>query len=278
MNTCRICCSALQPHLKKNGYDVLKCTHCGFGQVNITADEIAKFYDQAYYKGEKAAFSQEENVDISPEYRYWIQKNLKRFPKRPVLRILEIGPGLGAPMAGYFQTVHPAFEFAAIEISEYACERLAARGFTVFKGRATNIATIDACRGKYDLIYGVEVIEHDPEPHAFVRAVHDMLKPGGWAAFTTGNIDGFMARWKGEGWYYIDPPAHVSYFTPKAVKQVFGEEGFENISVERYGFHYVTMKLKTRLPGILALTHLTNVSTGMSIAAQSCELTSGRQE
>jgi 2-polyprenyl-3-methyl-5-hydroxy-6-metoxy-1,4-benzoquinol methylase len=268
LTTCRICSSAVRPHLKRNGYEVLKCANCGFGQVNVNADEIAKFYDKAYFEGERATFSQQENCEARPEHRYWIEKNLSRLPEGRVLRILEIGPGPGAPIGAYLQSVHPEMEFAAIEISEYACECLSARGFNVFKGGVSEGKIIDACRGKFDLIFGVEVIEHDPEPRAFVRAVHDMLKPGGWAAFTTGNINGLMARWNKDQWYYLDPPAHLSYFTPKAVKQVFGAEGFENISVKRYGFNYIALKLRTHLPGILALTHLSNVSTGMSIAAQ----------
>jgi SAM-dependent methyltransferase len=262
----------VKPHLSKNGYDVLKCVKCGFGQVNVSADEIAEFYDKAYFDGERAGFSQQEHCEARPEHRYWIEKNLGRLPGGSVLRILEIGPGLGAPIGAYFQHVYPQIDYEAIEISDYACERLAARGFNVFKGRVTETTTIDACRGKFDLIFGIEVIEHDPEPHAFVRAVHDMLKPGGWAAFTPGNIDGLMARWNKERWYYFDPPAHLSYFTPRAVKQVFGAEGFESVSVQRYGFNYIAMKLRTHLPGILALTHLSNISTGMSIAAQRNEL------
>jgi SAM-dependent methyltransferase len=266
--TCRICSSAVKPHLKKNGYEVLKCVNCGFGQVDVNADGIAEFYDQAYFDGERTNYYQHENCEARPEHRYWIEKNLSRLPKGGALRILEIGPGPGAPLGGYFQRFQPKMEFAAIEISEYACERLSARGFDVFKGRVTETRTIDACRGKFDLIYGVEVIEHDPEPHAFVKAVHDMLRPGGWAAFTTGNIDGLMARWNKERWYYLDPPAHLSYFTPRAVRQVFGAQGFENISISRYGFNYIALKLRTHVPGILALTHLSNISTGMSITAQ----------
>jgi SAM-dependent methyltransferase len=268
MMTCRICSSALRPHLKKNGYDVFKCSECGFGQVNITAEGIAEYYDQAYYKGEKTGFSQEENVDISLAYRYWIEENLSRFPERNGLRVLEIGPGLGAPVGGYFQRVHPNIEYAAIEISDYACERLATRGFKVFNGRVTNSETVNACRGKYDLIFGIEVIEHDPEPHAFMRAVHAMLKPAGWAGFVTGNFTGLMARMGGKDWYYLDPPSHVSFYTPKAMTRVLNDEGFGNTSIKRYGFHAIELKVFTHLPGILACAHLANFFTGMSIAAQ----------
>lgn len=265
---CRICSSTTRPYLEKNGYLILRCGSCGFGQVDVTADEISEFYDQAYFDGSKAQFAQQENVAIPRCYKYWIELNLRRLRTSEGLKVLEIGPGLGAPIGGYFQQTRPDVEFAAIEISEHACTRLAARGFTVFQGRVTNPDTVEACRGKYDLIYGNEVIEHDPEPHAFVRAVHDMLKPGGWAAFTTGNLDGGKAKRNKEKWYYLDPPAHVSYYTPTAAKQLFGGEGFHNVSVKRYGFNYIELKLKTHIPGILLATHLSNVSTGMSIAAQ----------
>src|SRR5262249_28811985 len=142
------------------------------------------------------------------------------------------------------------------------------REFTVFEGRVTDPSTIESCRERYDLIFGTEVIEHDPEPHAFAGAVHEMLKPGGWAAFTTGNINGWIARLSGEKWYYLDPPAHVSYYTPTAVKVLFREAGFSPVQVQRYGFSYINLKLKTHLPGILLMTHLSNISTGMSISAQ----------
>jgi SAM-dependent methyltransferase len=266
--TCRICSGDLKLYLNKNGYDILKCSRCGFGQVDLAAEDIADFYNEAYFAGDTASFSQAEDCDITRSYRYWIEAHLNRLPKGPGLRVLEIGPGLGAPIAGYITQVYPEIEFAAVEISPYARERLSARGFNVFPGRVTDSETQAACRGKYDLIFGTEVIEHDPEPRGFVRAVHEMLKPGGRAAFTTGNIDGGMARWNKERWYYLDPPAHVSYYTPKAIRHVFGTEGFQPVSIRRYGFKYINWKMKTRLPGILALTHLTNISTGMSVVAQ----------
>lgn len=263
-----MCFADLKLYLNKNGYDILKCSRCGFGQVNVAPADIADFYDKAYFDGETASFSQSEDCRIPNSHRYWIDEQLSRLPNSSALRILEIGPGLGAPIADYITHIYPEIEFAAIEISQYACDRLKARGLNVFQGRVTDSKTLDACRGKYDFIYGTEVIEHDPEPHAFVRSVHRMLKRGGRAAFTTGNIDGGMARWKKEQWYYLDPPAHVSYYTPKAVRHVFGTEGFESVSVRCYGFNYINWKLKTRLPGILSLTHLSRVSTGMSISAR----------
>lgn len=257
-----------QTYALKNGYAVLKCRQCGFGQVDVSLEEITAFYDRAYFEGEKAHFAQEEDVPISGAHRYWIEQVLKYFPRNAPLRILEIGPGLGGPIAGYLTQTYPNAEFAAIEISHYACGVLAQRGFHIFEGRVADREIVDACRGKYDLIFGTEVIEHDPDPHAFVAAVHAMLKPGGWTAFTTGNLDGWIARLKMVDRYYLDPPAHVSYFSRRSSHALFRAEGFRNVSVKCYGFNYIDLKLKTGLPGILTLSHLSRISTGMTIAAQ----------
>jgi 2-polyprenyl-3-methyl-5-hydroxy-6-metoxy-1,4-benzoquinol methylase len=264
---CRICSAVVVPYVKKNGYDVFQCKHCGFGQTDVTQDEISNFYDKAYFDGEKAHFGQPENDPIRPTHRFWIEQQLAHLPNNQPLNVLEIGPGLGGPIAGYIQHEYPNVNYAAIEISEYASERLRARGLTIYNGRVVDPDILEACRGKYDLVFGTEVIEHDLQPHQFVSAVHDMLKPGGRAAFTTGNLRGFMSRWNKEKWYYLDPPAHVSFYTPKAVRHVFAASGFCNIRAMRYGFNHIGVKLKTHVPGLLLLTHFANISTGMTISA-----------
>ena len=264
---CRVCAAPVVPYVTKNGFDVLKCTRCGFGQTDCTQEQISSFYDKAYFAGERAHFGQEEHQEIRPSHRWWIEKQLAQMKKKTGLRVLEIGPGLGGPIAGYFQKQRPDVDFAAIEFSDYAADRLRARGMNVFAGRVMDPAILEQCRGRFDLVYGTEVIEHDLEPHAFARAVHDMLVPGGRTAFTTGNLSGGQSRRNKADWYYMDPPAHVSFYTPEAAKHLFAAEGFTGVRVMRYGFNHMTWKLKTHLPGLLLATHLANVSTGMTISA-----------
>lgn len=255
------------PYARKNGYDVLRCKSCGFGQTDVTKEEIAAFYDKAYFDGEKAEFGQMEDVTTPATHRFWIEQQLAKLRGDRPLSVLEIGPGLGGPLAQYFQRNRTDVSYAAIEISDYASERLRARGLDVYCGRVVDPQILEACRGKYDLVFGTEVIEHDLEPHAFVRSIHDMLKTDGRAAFTTGNLDGWMARRRGRDWYYLDPPAHVSFYTPESARRVFGAAGFRDIGISRYGFRHIELKLRTHLPGLLLFTHLANVSTGMTISA-----------
>jgi len=264
---CRICSTEVKPYLSKNGFDVFLCPACGFGQADVTPEQIVDFYDQSYFEGEKALFAQAERVPVPPTHRFWIEQQLAAIRSGPGLKVLEIGPGLGGPLASYFQQSRPDVQYTAVEVSEYATERLRSRGLDVHCGRIADPAIMDRFRGQFDLVFGTEVIEHDLEPHAFIGGVGQVLKPGGRAAFTTGNIQGWMARRNGASWYYMAPPAHVSFYSPDSAKQLFLSEGFRSPRVTRYGFRHIEIKQKTHLPGLLLLTHLANVSTGMTISA-----------
>lgn len=267
--TCKICHSSRLDKLYfLQNYQIWQCAECGFGQVDITAEELAAFYDKAYFNGEKAHFGQAADDEIRPSHRFWLERQLRRIETNKPIHVLDIGPGLSAGFGEYLRAHRPDISYEAVEISEYAVENLRGRGYTVHSGRCADPAILDACRGRFDLIVGTEVIEHDPEPHAFIGAVHAMLKPGGRCAFTTGNLKGLVAKKQSSKWYYLDPPAHVSYYAPKAAQILFQSEGFTAIENWKVGFNYITLKLKTRIPGILTLAHLLSLPTGMTISAQ----------
>jgi 2-polyprenyl-3-methyl-5-hydroxy-6-metoxy-1,4-benzoquinol methylase len=271
MAECRICATPTVFYVSKSGFDIDRCPACGFGQVDVSQDVLDSFYDKAYFNGEKAGFEQQENEMISVSKHCWIEKELAKLSGRGPLHVLEIGPGLGGPIAGYFERERKTDVYAAIEFSDYAAQRLRQRGLDVWVGRVVDPEILDACRGNYDFVFGTEVIEHDLDPKGFLRAVHDMLKPGGRAAFTTGNLDGRMAKRNKADWYYLDPPAHVSFWTPRSARRGMTDVGFKDFGVTRYGFRHIeaAQKLPSFLrDAVLWATDLSNISTGMTISAQ----------
>ncbi len=239
--------------------------------MDVAPEVLSTFYDKDYFDGQKAGFAQQENEVISVARRRWIEGQLAKLSGRGPLRVLEIGPGLGGPIAGYFEQERKEDTYAAVEFSEFAAERLRARGLTVWTGRIVDPAILDACRGLYDLVFATEVIEHDLDPHGFLRAVHDVLKPGGRAAFTTGNLDGWMSRRGKADWYYLDPPAHVSFFTPRSARKAMNDAGLGGFEATRFGFRHLELVEKfpsfLRAPMLWA-TDMLNVSTGMTISAE----------
>ena len=144
---CRICDSSdLKPYFTVNGYEILKCSQCGFGQVPITAEGLALLYNEDYWSGATTEnWSQNENQSIAASYIYWLDKQLSlctRTAKAPC--VLEIGPGIGGMVAGYFQQRLPDVQYEAIEISDYAADRLDARGFTIHRGGVTAPSIIES--------------------------------------------------------------------------------------------------------------------------------------
>jgi SAM-dependent methyltransferase len=268
---CRICSSACRFYANKNGFEILRCPDCGFGQVEVSQEVLDSFYDKSYFNGEKASFAQPEDEMISGAKRFWIEQQLALLKGAGPFRVLEIGPGLAGPMAGHIERERKDITYAAVEFSEYAAEKLRARGFEVWRGRVVDPEILENCRGKYDLVYATEVIEHDLEPREFLQAVYAMLKPGGRAAFTTGNLDGWMSRWHKADWYYLDPPAHVSYYTARSARKAMADAGFKNFGVTRYGFRHIEVAQKAPAvvrDALLWMTDLSNVSTGMTISAE----------
>jgi SAM-dependent methyltransferase len=266
--TCNVCDSSqLQPLYKIRDYDIYRCKECGFAQVPISAEKLHNLYDKAYFRGERANFQQATDAPLSAAMQYWLEEFLPPRHTSTSLSLLEIGPGLSGAVARHLSLTRPDIVYEAVELSEYATEHLRQCGFVVHCGAISAPETASSCSGRFDFVIGTEVIEHDPNPKAFAKCVYEYLKPGGSCRFTTGNVDGIMARWHKQNWYYFDPPAHVSYFSPRSADRLFRGAGFRNVDSYRTGFNYIDLKLRTRLPGILTLAHLLSIPTGMVIRA-----------
>lgn len=264
---CKICGSAVRELYTVSNHTIWKCSSCQFGQVWIDDADLAAFYDEDYFSGEKAPFSQAKDQPIRPAVSYWLEHYLKLIGLERPLSVLEIGPGPSSAVGRYLRQHYRGVTYEAVEISSYAANCLAEEGLVVYSGRITDPEILDKCRGRFDLVLGTEVIEHDPNPIGFADAVYEMLKRGGRCAFSTGNLNGMVARRRKSSWYYIAPPAHLSYYCPKSAKTLFEKSGFVEVTTWRSGFNYIELQMKYRIPGILLLSHLLSLSTGMTISA-----------
>ena len=74
--SCRICRTPVKFFARMNGFDVMQCPACGFGQVDVPPQVLATFYDRENFSGEKASFAQRENEEASAARR-------EMFPRRP---------------------------------------------------------------------------------------------------------------------------------------------------------------------------------------------------
>jgi SAM-dependent methyltransferase len=79
----------------------------------------------------------------------------------------------------------------------------------------------------------IDVIEHMADPFTEIRAVADMLRPGGVLVIFTGAADALLPRLVGERWYYLHCVGHVTIFSRPALRRLLAEVGLTQIETRR---------------------------------------------
>jgi SAM-dependent methyltransferase len=78
---------------------------------------------------------------------------------------------------------------------------------------------------QFDVITIFEVIEHIPTPHEFIQDVCEHLKPGGSLIVGTDNFVSDVVTALGERFPKWIPHEHVSFFTPKTLREMLTKTG-----------------------------------------------------
>jgi len=238
---CIICGSSQKRAL----YDgISKCRGCGlvYYDNSLTSAELNDLYQENYFKGEEY-FNYKEDKDI-------LQKNFKsrlrdilRYKKRG--RLFEIGSAYGY----FLEQAKKYFDVEGIDISQkptaFAREKL---NLNVHTGNYLDLKLSE----KKDIFCMWDTIEHLQEPQKFIEKIGKDIKPGGYLFLTTGDIGSFVARIQGRRWRLIHPPTHLFYFSPKTIKNLLAEYGFEILEIRRPGMY---RSLRQILYSMLYLNH-----------------------
>ena len=86
----------------------------------------------------------------------------------------------------------------------------------------------------FDLVHSSHVIEHVPEPGAFVDEIRRILKPGGWCITVTPSVAGFQAKLLGKHWRSAIAD-HVHLFSPSGLQRLFSERGMQTVRMKTWG-------------------------------------------
>ena len=107
-----------------------------------------------------------------------------------------------------------AYGFDQGEYVDHAC----ARGI-----QHLTLSEMTGQRGSFNVVSLIEVLEHIPDPLSLLRTVRELLRPGGLLFLTTGNVDPHCRVFA--SWEYVVPEVHVSYFSPKSLRQALDRAG-----------------------------------------------------
>jgi SAM-dependent methyltransferase len=241
-------------HTESFSYCLCRCARCGHHFLHpLPSQQII----QAFYKGlgicGPYAFGHDSVGERHPALKMWIAQHrfseqgtlLKRASGRGLAILAEVIVGrlvsfsLGVPLqyptdasmldigcgagdwllymrqAGYQNVMGQ-------DIAGPAVERLAEQGMPAAGG---DLCELQLPSSSFDLIRMEHVLEHLPDPVAYVREAKRLLKPGGRLVVNTPWIESFSFRFGRQHWASLAPLYHLGYFSRRSLSALADRVG-----------------------------------------------------
>jgi SAM-dependent methyltransferase len=276
-SACPVCCSSLtRLHLdgEESAFDpailgssrvkiahgrILRCAACGFGfrETRSTPDELADFYrrmDIDVYESEI------ENRGVTARRHVAI---LQRFTGTNTGRLLDAGCASGlflreARRAGWsVEGVEPSETLHAMAVQTL--------GETTPLHRAI-LEHADLTPASFDAVTLWDVLEHVPEPVAFLNLCAKLLRPGGKLFVNVPDLDSPEARILGRKWPLL-LAEHLNYFNRRSLSVCAENAGLRRIHFGRrqasFSLDYILFRLSQhRIPATNLLRRIADPAFG----------------
>lgn len=240
---CNLCGSSEhRPYCPENQRHLVQCQSCGLIYVSPRPDpnELYALYGESYFHNDDSGtvgytnyLRDEANIRKTFERRL---KRVERFVSPG--RVLDVGCATGFFLA---QAHQRGWQVQGLDISNFAIDYV--RNRFGFEAQCGSLLDQDLPPESFDLITLWDVIEHVPDPKAYVARIAALLKPGGVFALATPDIDSLPARLTGKRWVgYKLSEEHVYYFAPKTLKRLLDDAGMDVVDSYHVG-KYVTLNL-----------------------------------
>lgn len=204
-------------------YEIVRCPQCQFEKkiLNTSIDEIYKHvYDEHDFIGLRLI-----DGGTEPD-RVYIKSFLKRFGKNPEKSLmLEVGPGSARNL---LYAKNQGYQTATLDVSE--ANNLYYR--TVCQFDQVFNAFDQIADQSVDLILITHVIEHVPEPAAFMKEIYRILRPDGVILVSTPSTKSLFKKLLNYGWWIYDIDDHVSFFNASNLKKLLEQSNFQILDAQ----------------------------------------------
>jgi SAM-dependent methyltransferase len=214
-----------------------------FLSVQPDRDTLSEMYDADYFESDFRCGSEpapglggEHSEKAFAEEAVGALALIRRLTGRERGRLLEIGCA-----GGWFLRASrdAGWDVKGVEISADAADFARSRfGLDVFCG---DLADAGFPAGSFDVVYMADVLEHVPEPTAFVAEVRRILADGGQVVVCGPTALNALSRRTGLAIYSLLKrtrsialaPYHLFEYTPRTIRFMFEKAGFNIVALER---------------------------------------------
>jgi SAM-dependent methyltransferase len=143
-------------------------------------------------------------------------------------RILDFGAGRGA-----MSLALRAQGADVVAVDPFGCDYLAQLGLVAYRELREVPSDLS-----FDGVVSLEVMEHLVDPRGVLEQLYNKLRPRGWLFVTTPNAAGLPAKLCGARWREAGKPGHILFFTPRALRNLLPEVGFDVVYRPRWVVRY----------------------------------------
>jgi 2-polyprenyl-3-methyl-5-hydroxy-6-metoxy-1,4-benzoquinol methylase len=240
---CNLCGSDdRQPYCPENGLGLVQCLNCGFVYVSPRPDakELYALYGETYFhNADSGVVGYTNYIHDEPNIRRTAQRRMKHLENyiQPG-KLLDVGCATGFFMD---EARKLGWTVEGLDVSsfgvDYAHEHF---GLNTRHGTLTDL---DFAADSYDMVTMWDVIEHVPDPTAYVKRAAELIRKGGLISLATPDVDSLPARLAGRRWVGFKlSEEHVYYFSVQTLTRMLNDAGFEVINVRHVG-KYVPLSL-----------------------------------
>lgn len=218
VSVCEVCGGALQTRSLRGGSRLQECSRCG---------HLLRDLDAAPARHREHAYGGEPTLDkIRLGLTYGA---LRRSLATPPSSVFEIGYGGGGLLRRFFD------DGAQIAGADPDQLKVGVDPVVVQNAELFSCPVEDIAPGaiQADLAFGIHVLEHVQDPARTLQVTRDLLRPGGVAQFLTPAGDSTGPRWYGDGWWMLEDPTHIRFFTAASLAQLARDAGFVDVQVRR---------------------------------------------
>ncbi|MBI4032680.1 class I SAM-dependent methyltransferase [Candidatus Berkelbacteria bacterium] len=223
-------------------HTVYRCDACGFGRTlpGLAPDEIGVFYAKHYPLSAATADSVRASVVVEPRWKTWLAgtDNIAHQYTQAGERVLDIGSASGVSL---LEIQARGGEAYGVEPDPTAAKLARSLKLRVHTGFITDNPFPTT---RFDLITASQVIEHEPDPQAFLAALGQRLAPGGQVILAFPNGNALYRRLFGRRWLHWHIPYHYNFFTRRSFSQLAATSGF------------TVVKLRTITPNLWTIIQL----------------------